>query len=128
MAKAASDFDSDWKLHRNIVLAFSTVSVLLALLLGFLLSWAFLLPVKKMQRALAEMTTGNLHQRVEVPNRDEFGTLSQDLNSTSRRLETSFERQRSLAQRLRETNASLASASDAKSRFLAKVSTCCEHR
>ncbi|WP_331500359.1 ATP-binding protein [Nocardioides sp.] len=122
MHKASSDFDSARQLHRNIVLAFSTVSVLLALLLGFLLSWSFLLPVKKMQRALAEMTVGNFRQRVEVPNRDEFGTLSQDLNSTSRRLESSFERQRVLSHRLRETNASLARASDAKSRFLASVS------
>jgi signal transduction histidine kinase len=122
MDKAASDFDSDRKLHRNIVLVFSVVSVLLALLLGFLLSWAFLLPVKKMQRALGELTVGNFRQRVEVPNRDEFGKLSQDLNSTSRRLESSFERQRSLARRLRESNASLARASDAKSRFLASVS------
>jgi len=121
-ARASSDFDSDRRLHRNIVLAFSAVSVLLALLLGFLLSWAFLLPVKKMQHALAEMTAGNLRQRVEVPNRDEFGKLSQDLNSTSHRLESSFERQRSLALSLRETNASLARASDAKSRFLASVS------
>jgi signal transduction histidine kinase len=122
MDRAASDFDSDRKLLRNIVLGFSVMSVLLALLLGFLLSWAFLLPVKKMQRALAELTVGNFRQRVEVPNRDEFGKLSQDLNSTSRRLESSFDRQRSLAQRLRETNASLAAASNAKSRFLASVS------
>ena len=120
--EAAADFDSDRQLHRNIVLAFSVVSVLLALLLGFLLSWAFLLPVKKMQHALGEMAVGNFRQRVEVPNRDEFGTLSQDLNSTSQRLEDSFERQQRLAQRLRETNASLARASDAKSRFLASVS------
>jgi signal transduction histidine kinase len=122
MDKAVSDFASDRKLLRNIVLAFSVVSVLLALLLGFLLSWAFLLPVKKMQHALAELTAGNFRQRVEVPNRDEFGKLSQDLNTTSRRLESSFERQRSLAQRLRETNASLARASEAKSSFLASVS------
>jgi signal transduction histidine kinase len=122
MHKAERDFESDRDLHRNIVLAFSAVSVLLALLLGFLLSWAFLLPVEKMQRALGEMTVGNFRQRVEVPNRDEFGKLSQDLNSTSQRLESSFQRQRSLAQRLRETNASLARASDAKSRFLASVS------
>ena len=120
--EASAEFDSARQLHRNIVLAFSVVSVLLALLLGFLLSWAFLLPVKKMQHALGEMAVGNFRQRVEVPNRDEFGTLSQDLNSTSQRLEDSFERQQRLSQRLRETNASLARASDAKSRFLASVS------
>jgi signal transduction histidine kinase len=122
MNKARDDFASDRTLLTAIVLAFSTVSVLVALLMGFLLSWAFLLPVKKMQRALAAMSAGNLGQRVEVPNRDEFGQLSQDLNSTSQRLEDSFERQRMLAERLTQTNASLARASEAKSRFLASVS------
>ena len=87
MNKARDDFASDRTLL-TIVLAFSTVSVLVALLMGFLLSWAFLLPVKKMQRALAAMSAGNLGRQVEVPNRDEFGQLSQDLNSTSQRLET----------------------------------------
>lgn len=122
MDEAGGDFASDRNLLLAIVLAFSAVSVLVALLMGFLLSWAFLLPVKKMQRALAEMSAGNLGQRVAVPNRDEFGQLSQDLNSTSRRLEDSFERQRMLAQRLTDANASLARASEAKSRFLASVS------
>ena len=122
MKEARAAFASDHDLLTAIVLAFSAVSILVALLMGFLLSWSFLLPVKRMQRALAEMSAGNLGQRVEVPNRDEFGQLSQDLNSTSQRLEDSFERQRMLAERLTETNASLARASEAKSRFLASVS------
>ena len=122
MREAGENFDSDRTLLLGIVLAFSAVSVLVALVMGFLLSWAFLLPVKKMQRALAEMSAGNLGQRVEVPNRDEFGQLSRDLNTTSQRLEDSFEHQRILAQRLTATNASLARASEAKSRFLASVS------
>jgi CheY-like chemotaxis protein/nitrogen-specific signal transduction histidine kinase len=48
--------------------------------------------------------------------------LSTDLNSTSERLSQLFESERRLASRLRETNASLARASEAKSRFLASVS------
>jgi signal transduction histidine kinase len=122
MNQAIEDFDSDHKLLRGMVLAFSAVSIMFALVLGFLLSWAFLIPVKKMQRALAEMAVGDFGQHVEIPNRDEFGTLSKDLNSTSQHLESSFERQRSLSHRLQETNASLARASDAKSSFLAGVS------
>ena len=45
-----------------------------------------------------------------------------DLNRTSERLTQLFEEQRALAARLEETNASLARASEAKSRFLASVS------
>jgi len=122
MENAAAAFHSDHRLLQKIVLAFSAVSITIAMTLGFLFTWAFLLPVKKVQSALAGLSGGDFDQHVTVPNRDEFGKLSQDLNSTSDRLATSFGRQRSLASRLRESNASLARASDAKSRFLASVS------
>ena len=75
-----------------------------------------------MERALADITAGNFDQRVDVPNRDEFGSLARDLNSTSDRLATLFDDQRRLATRLGETNASLERASQAKSQFLANVS------
>ena len=75
-----------------------------------------------MQRALADITTGDFDERVEVANRDEFGKLAQDLNGTSERLATLFDEQRTLAAQLGQTNASLERASEAKSRFLANVS------
>ena len=122
MATAQSDFDGSRRLLTGMVIAFSATSVIVALLLGFVLSWAFILPVRKMQRGLADITAGDFDERVEVPNRDEFGTLARDLNCTSERLATLFADQRMLATRLGETNASLERASEAKSRFLANVS------
>ncbi len=122
MAEARRDFQSERTLLSKIVIAFSAMSVAAALALGFALSWAFLLPVKKMQHALARITAGDLGQGISVPNRDEFGGLAHDLNRTSQRLGESFEQQATLAQTLRETNADLAAASEAKSRFLASVS------
>jgi signal transduction histidine kinase/CheY-like chemotaxis protein len=122
MKAAHDDFRSDRARLTGIVIGFSGVSVLLALLLGFVLSWAFILPVRKMERGLAAITAGDFAQHVEVPNRDEFGKLATDLNSTGERLATLFDDQRTLATRLRETNASLERASEAKSRFLANVS------
>jgi signal transduction histidine kinase len=122
MNDARQAFQSDRSSLRNIVIAFSVVAVIVALLLGFLLSWSFILPVRKMQRALAEITRGNFGQRVRVPNRDEFGRLTEDLNRTSEQLATLFESQRSLTDRLSESNAALSRASEAKSRFLASVS------
>ena len=59
---------------------------------------------------------------MEVPNRDEFGSLARDLNETSERLAQQFEDQRALGHQLELTNASLKRASEAKSRFLANVS------
>jgi signal transduction histidine kinase/CheY-like chemotaxis protein len=122
MAAAQSDFRSARDLFTAMVIAFSALSVIVALTLGFVLSWAFILPVRKMERSLADITAGDFDQRVDVPNRDEFGGLARDLNSTSERLETLFDDQRRLATRLSETNASLERTSEAKSRFLANVS------
>ena len=122
MAVAQSDFRSAHDFFTGMVIAFSAVSVIVALMLGFVLSWSFVLPVRKMERALADITAGDFDQRVDVPNRDEFGSLARDLNSTSERLATMFDDQRRLATQLGETNASLERASEAKSRFLANVS------
>jgi signal transduction histidine kinase len=104
------------------VIAFSAVSVATALALGFLLSWAIILPVKKIDRAFVRITTGDFEQRVSVPNRDELGSLAQSLNTTSSRLAQLFRTERRLATRLSETNDSLQRASESKSRFLASVS------
>jgi signal transduction histidine kinase/CheY-like chemotaxis protein len=122
MVEVRSAFQSDRAFLTRIVIIISALSVLVALLLGFILAWAFIVPVRKMQGALAQVTAGNFGQRVEVANRDELGTLARDLNTTSARLEELFERERTLTAELTETNASLARASEAKSRFLASVS------
>jgi signal transduction histidine kinase len=122
MVRAQNDFQDAHTVFTGMVIAFSATSVIVALLLGFILSWAFVRPVREMERALAGITAGDFAQHVEVPNRDEFGKLATDLNTTSDRLVTVFDDQRTLANRLSETNASLERASEAKSRFLASVS------
>jgi signal transduction histidine kinase/CheY-like chemotaxis protein len=122
MVEVRSAFQSDRSFLTGIVIVISALSVIVALLLGFILAWAFILPVRKMQGALAQVTAGSFDQRVDVPNRDELGTLARDLNMTSARLAELFESERTLSARLAETNASLARASEAKSRFLASVS------
>jgi signal transduction histidine kinase len=122
MVQARGAFESDRILLTSAVVAFSASSVVVALILGFVFSWPIILPVRKMQRALAAVTRGDFTQRVEVPNRDEFGSLARDLNETSERLAQQFEDQRALGHQLELTNASLKRASEAKSRFLANVS------
>jgi signal transduction histidine kinase/CheY-like chemotaxis protein len=122
MVEVRSAFQDDRRFLTRVVLVISALSVLVALFLGFALAWAFILPVRKMQGALAHVTAGDFGQRVDVPNRDELGKLASDLNTTSAQLAALFESERSLSMRLTETNASLARASEAKSRFLASVS------
>jgi signal transduction histidine kinase len=122
MRTAAADYQSSHRLHTMTVVGFSALSVLAAMTLGFIFSWAFILPVRKVQGALGELSAGRFPDSVVVPNRDEFGSLARDLNATSDQLQTLFEHERDLAAALRETNASLARASEAKSNFLASVS------
>ena len=122
MVQARGAFESDRILLTSAVVAFSASSVVVALILGFVFSWPIILPVRRMQRALAAVTRGDFTQRVQVPNRDEFGSLARDLNETSERLAQQFEDQRALGHQLELTNASLKRASEAKSRFLANVS------
>ena len=122
MRQAQAAFAADRTLLASIVLAFSAASVVAAMTLGFVLSWAFILPVRKMERALAAITAGDFTQRVQVPNRDELGKLARDLNVSTERLAQLFDEERALTEQLGLTNASLARASEAKSRFLASVS------
>lgn len=122
MAAAGQAYESSNQLHTLTVLGFSALSVLAAMTLGFIFSWAFILPVRQVQGALGELSMGRFPDPVVVRNRDEFGLLARDLNTTSDRLQALFAHQRDLAAELGETNASLARASEAKSNFLASVS------
>jgi signal transduction histidine kinase len=122
VASAEEQFRDSRTLLTALVVAFSAASVLGAMWLGFVLSWAFILPVHKVEKALGELSAGEFAKQVEVPNRDEFGVLAKDLNATSARLRMLFDDQRMLAEKLRTTNSSLIEVSEAKSRFLANVS------
>jgi len=105
-AAARNAFDADRQLLSAIVAIFSVVSLGAALALGFVLSWAFILPVRRIDWTLARIAAGDFGQRVDVSNRDELGTLSRNLNSTSERLAGLYEELRhlneGLAQKVQE--------------------------
>jgi signal transduction histidine kinase len=119
---AQAQFVQSRNLLTTLVIAFCAVSVLVALWLGLVLSWAFVIPVRRVEKALGALGAGEFPSDVQVHNRDEFGQLAKDLNKTTGRLRRMFEDQLLLAQELRRTNVSLIKANEAKSRFLANVS------
>jgi signal transduction histidine kinase len=110
--------------RRSIIVtsAFALVSVALALLGGFVISWAFILPVRAADAFLSDVASGKFGGGVDVPNRDEFGALAARLNETTRELARLDAEQRQAADRLRALNAQLEQASQAKSEFLANMS------
>ncbi len=71
---------------RWIVIGFAVASIALALVLGYAISWSLIGPVKRMEERLRNIASGDFSERVEVPNRDELGTLATNLNRMNNEL------------------------------------------
>ena len=122
MAALRASIDADNRRSLIVMGAFAVVSVLIALIGGFVISWAFILPVRAAHAFLSDVAEGNFAGAVSVPNRDEFGDLAARLNATTRELARLDAEQRQAADALRTLNAKLEQASRAKSEFLANMS------
>ena len=68
---------------RNLLIGVGAGSLTLALLLGLLLSWSVVAPLKRTQERLATIARGDFAGHVEVTNRDEIGALAADVNRMS---------------------------------------------
>ena len=111
--------------HQRAVIVASTfagVSIGLALLLGFVISWSFILPVRDAHAFLSRVAKGDFETTIQVTNRDEFGDLADHMNTMGRELSRLYEAERQASQQLRALNAELEQASKAKSDFLASMS------
>jgi signal transduction histidine kinase len=93
---------------QRVVVGFAVGSVLLALVLGYAISWSLIGPVKQMDVRLREIAGGDFGKRVEVSNRDELGALAANLNRMSDELGRLYRQ--------------LAAANQHKSEFLANMS------
>ncbi|MER9657487.1 GAF domain-containing protein [Mesorhizobium sp. M0152] len=71
---------------RLVVVAFAMGSILLALALGYIISWSLIEPVKKIETRLSQIAAGDFAQHVAVANRDELGVLAANVNQTSDQL------------------------------------------
>jgi signal transduction histidine kinase len=101
---------------------FAVASIVLALGLGFVISWSFILPVRQAEGFLGQVAKGDFSASIDVPNRDEFGALARRMNEMSRELHQLYDDQRRTAHQLRVLNTELERASKAKSDFLASMS------
>jgi signal transduction histidine kinase len=99
---------SSYTSSRNLLIAVSAASVVLALALGLVLSWWLVGPIQRTEARLDEMAAGDFSKHVEVPNRDELGALARNVNRTN--------------DELRRLYGELESASRHKSEFLANMS------
>ena len=58
-----------------------TPSIMLALALGYTISWSLIGPVKQIEAQLKQVAAGDFSHRVNVVNRDELGALGSDVNT-----------------------------------------------
>jgi signal transduction histidine kinase len=100
----ASSFASS----RALFIGVAAGALVLALLLGFILSWSLVGPIQSIDGRLAAIASGNFGGHVDVENRDELGALAANVNRMN--------------DELRNVYAKLEEASRHKSEFLANMS------
>ena len=99
---------SEYRSSRNLFIAVSAASIVLALALGLVLSWSVIRPIQRTETRLSEIAAGNFSGRLDVPNHDELGSLAANVNRMN--------------DELRRLYGELEAASRHKSEFLANMS------
>ena len=93
---------------RNLFIGVAGGAIILALLLGFVLSWSVIGPIQRINARLAAIESGDFSGRVDVRNRDELGELGANVNRMN--------------DELRRLYSELEAVSRHKSEFLANMS------
>ena len=91
-----------------MIAGFGAGSILLALVLGYAISLSLIRPVEQMEARFNELASGDFSRQIDVPNRDELGSLAANLNRMTEELGRLYRQ--------------LEAANLAKSRFLAAAS------
>ncbi|MDH3329709.1 MAG: SpoIIE family protein phosphatase [Desulfobulbaceae bacterium] len=92
---------------RWVVIGFALGSVVLALVLGYSISSSLLRPMKRIDRSLSQTASGDFTQRIHVPNRDEIGTLADNLNIMNEELERLYKQLETANRQTEEKNLQL---------------------
>jgi signal transduction histidine kinase len=83
MLARVDESQQDYRRSQLLVIGFALGSLLLALGLGYSISWSLIEPVRRMDERFSELAAGNFAGRVKVANRDELGALAENLNRMS---------------------------------------------
>ncbi len=65
---------------QRLFIAVAAGSIILAVLLGYVLSWSVIGPIRRMETRLAEISSGDFSGHLDVANRDELGALAANIN------------------------------------------------
>jgi signal transduction histidine kinase len=100
--------ESSFASSRTLFIGVAAGALVLALLLGLVLSWSLIGPIQRIDHRLAAIASGDFSGHVDVENRDELGALSANVNRMN--------------EELRRLYTELEAASQHKSDFLASMS------
>ena len=100
--------ESSFASSRTLFISVAAGAIVLALLLGFVLSWSVIGPIQDIDTRLAAIASGDFSGHVVVQNRDELGALGANVNRMN--------------DELRRLYTELEAASQHKSEFLANMS------
>jgi signal transduction histidine kinase len=76
---------------RNLVIGVATGALVLALLLGLVLSWSVIGPIQRIDARLATIAAGDFSGHVDVSNRDELGALAANVNRMNDELDRLYD-------------------------------------
>jgi signal transduction histidine kinase len=82
-----ADNRRSYRSSRDLLIGIGAGSLGLALALGLLLSWSVVAPLRRTQERLSEIAGGDFGGHIDVPNRDEIGTLAADVNQMNDELQ-----------------------------------------
>jgi signal transduction histidine kinase len=71
---------SSFQNSRNLFIGVAVGAIVLAMLLGFVLSWSVIGPIQRIDGRLASIASGDFSGHVDVENRDELGALAANVN------------------------------------------------
>lgn len=108
MIARIDESQKEYATSKKLVIGFALGSIVLAVLLGYAISSSLMGPVKVIDRRLSQIASGDFSSHVTIPNRDELGTLADNLNHMNDELKNLYQQ--------------LEAANRHKSEFLANVS------
>ncbi len=83
------------RINRDLLIG-TVAAASLSLLLGLLLSWTLIRPVKELTTATSDVAQGNLERELPVRSKDELGELTQSFNQMSSKLKQSRDLRRKM--------------------------------
>jgi signal transduction histidine kinase len=92
---------------RDLFVGVAVGAIVLALLLGFVLSWSLIGPIQRIDSRLAAIASGDFSGHVDVPNRDELGALAANVNRMNDELDRLYRELETTSQHKSEFLASM---------------------